>query len=157
MHRTDERLSSRRGFLKSIMSTALSVSVFSSLVGRARADVPDINQIEDISTCPTTCKIRVQIRHANPSDSHYIDTVKVDVDGQITQYPLEPQDTNPFTVDLNLENTRENPNVTASAHCNLHGWGTWSNPIQIPEFPAPIIATIAILATSLLMFRNAKK
>ncbi len=79
------------------------------------------------------------------------------MDGQINQFSLEPQDTNPFTVDLELGEIQGTPNVKARANCNLHGWSGWSDQIEIPEFPIPIIITFVALASTLLMARNLKK
>ena len=92
-----------------------------------QADVPDIQYIQDISPCPKTCKLKVQIRHANPTSTHYIDRVELEVDGHITPYTLEVQTTDPFTVELGLFKTPENSNIKARAHCTVHGWGTWFN------------------------------
>ncbi len=156
MDKSSERHLSRRGFLKSISFAALSTAFFSSFAKRAGADVPDILQIENVSQ-DSMGKVSLEIRHANPSTNHYVDIVEVDVEGQIMQFNLQPQDGNPFTVELELGEIQGKPNVKGRANCNLHGWSGWSDQIEIPELPIPVIVILSALATTMLMVRNTKK
>jgi desulfoferrodoxin (superoxide reductase-like protein) len=155
MDRANEKLVSKRGFLKSVSLAIISTAALLTFPRSAGADVPDVLQIENISQ-DSMGKVRLEIKHANPNNNHYVDSAEVDVDGQITQFNLEPQNSNPFTVELELGEIQGTPDAKARAHCNLHGWSGWSDQIEIPEFPTPIIAIFAALAASLFMIRKAR-
>jgi desulfoferrodoxin (superoxide reductase-like protein) len=117
--------------------------------GTVVADVPDVLQIQNISQ-GSAGRIRLEIRHASPSSSHYVDTVEVEIEGQVKHFDLQPQSNNPFTVELDLGDIQGTPGVRARAHCNLHGWSAWSNQITVPEFPAIEAAVLLVMAASLL-------
>lgn len=156
MSRFNWKLVSRRVFLKALPLAALSAVVSSSSVKRAKADVPDVLQIENISQ-DSNGKIRLKIRHANPSIFHYVDAIDVDVNGKVTQFSLPPYDIDPFTVELDLGEIQGNPTVRAKARCNIHGWSAWSSAVIIPEFSALAMTLSLALAASLFILRNAKK
>jgi len=157
MSRYNDKLVTRRVFLRSASLAAISAVALSSLIKGAEANVPTVLQIENISQ-DSMGKIRLQITHANPSTCcHYVDLVEVDVNGQVKQFTLKPQSSDPFTVELDLGQVQGTPNVRARAHCITHGWSDWSNQIPVPEFPATAIAVFMALAASLFMIRKAKK
>lgn len=139
----------RRDFLKLSLLSALG---WLNLVRKAEANLPDV-EIENISQ-GSMGKIRVEVKHENPSSSHYVDVIEVDVNGQIVQFsPCACKQTNDvFTVDVPLGEVEGSPNVKARGHCTVHGWGPWSNQIRIPEFAGAAMA-IAALAASLFMTR----
>jgi desulfoferrodoxin (superoxide reductase-like protein) len=147
----------RRGYLKSAAITAFSSLLVTSFARKVEADVPDVQVIENISQ-DSAGRIRVQIRHANPTDTHYIDSVEVDVEGQMMQFQqLSPQDTEVFTLEFDLGEIEGTPNVTARSHCTIHGWGDWSDQIQIPEFPSAVVVAFGVLAASLLLLKKGRK
>jgi len=156
MSRFDGKLVSRRVFLRSASLAAISAVALSSFIERTEANVPTVLQIENISQ-DSMGRVRLQVSHANPTSSHYVDLVEVDVNGQVTQFNQQPQSSDPFTLVLDLGQVQGTPNVKARAHCNLHGWSDWSNQIPVPEFPATAIAVFMALAASLFMIRKAKK
>ena len=156
MSRSNGKLVSRRVFLRSASIAAISTVALSGLIQRAEANVPTVLQIENISQ-DSMGRVRLEITHSNPSSSHYVDTVEVDVNGQVTPFNLQPQDSDPFTVELDLGAIQGTPNVMARAHCIIHGWSGWSNQIPVPEFPATALAVFIALAASLFLIRNAKK
>ena len=157
MSPSGEKLVTRRVFLRSASLAALSVVALSGFIKGAEANVPTVLQVENISQ-DSMGKIRLQVSHANPSTCcHYVDLVEVDVSGQVTQFSLQPQNSDPFTVELDLGQVEGTPNVRARAHCNTHGWGDWSNQVPVPEFPATAMAVFMALAASLFMIKNAKK
>ena len=156
MTRSNEKLVSRRVFLRSASLAALSVVALSSFIKGAEANVPTVVQVENISQ-GSIGKIRLQISHANPSSSHYVDLVEVDVNGQVTQFNQQPQNTDPFTLELDLGQVQGTPNVRARVHCNTHGWSDWSNQVPVPEFPATAMAVFMALAASLFMIKKTKK
>jgi len=156
MTRSNEKLVSRRVFLRSASLAALSVVALSSFIKGAEANVPTVLQVENISQ-GSIGTVRLQVSHANPSSSHYVDLVEVDVGGQVTQSSLQPQNSDPFTVELDLGQVEGTPNVRARVHCIVHGWGDWSSQVPVPEFPATAMAVFIALAASLFMIKNAKK
>lgn len=145
-----------RRFLRFVLLATVSVLTVSGATVIAVADVPDVLQIEDMSQ-GSMGKIRLQIRHLDPSSIHYIDMVEVDINGQFSKFNLQPQSANPFTVELDLGQFQGKPNVKARAHCIIHGWSAWSDQIQIPEFSNVGATLLAAMATSLLIGRRTKK
>lgn len=156
MIRFNRKRVSRRAFLKSLYLAALSVIVLSSFVYTVKADIPTVLQVENISQ-GSRGRIRLTIMHANPTSSHYVYEVSVDVNGKVTKFPLQPQTTDPFTVELDLGEIQGTPNIKAKASCNLHGDGGWSNPIVIPEFPAIALTLFIALATSMIIIKKTWK
>ncbi len=156
MRRSSGKLVSRRVFLKSASLAAISTEALSSLIQRVEANIPTVLQVENISQ-GSAGRIRLQITHSNPSSGHYVDIIEVDVDGQVTPFNLQPQDSDPFTVELDLGAIQGTPSVRARAHCTIHGCSGWSNQIPVPEFPATALAVFIALAASLFVMRNAKK
>ena len=142
--------------LKIMLLTTISAMAISSVAVNVRADVPQVIQIENISQ-DSTGMIRLTIAHINPTGSHYVDTVEVDLNGQVTTRQLQPQSNNPFTIDIEAGQLQQQPNVRVRAHCNLHGWGAWSNTIQVPEFTEIGVAIFVALAASLLIIRRTRK
>lgn len=141
---------SLRFFLLS-MCGALLVILLLGHAGIAVANVPDVLQIENISQ-GSAGRVRLEIAHLNPSGGHYVDVIEVQVAGVTKEFDLQPQSSNPFTVELDLGELQGTPDVRARAHCNLHGWSTWSQTIAVPEFPE--VATVAsALFVALLAFR----
>jgi desulfoferrodoxin (superoxide reductase-like protein) len=147
MQRTSSRL-----FLGS-MCLLLAAILLLGNAGTAAANVPTVLQIENISQ-GSAGKIRLQIAHEPPpalGPAHYVDMVEVQVAGVTKQFNLQPQSTSPFTVELDLGAVQGTPDVTARAHCNLHGWSDWSQTITVPEFPTMAIITSTLLATMLVI------
>ena len=136
----------------------------SSYVGRAAAAKPSIVSIENISAKlydRIDAKIDVQIRHDNPSKSHYVDIVEYDFMDSVAQVKLDPQTTSPFNVIIPLGAIAgggavggEEPPVKVRAHCTVDGWGDWSNPVTVPEFPIAPIAAFVALAASLIVINR---
>ncbi|WP_455367353.1 hypothetical protein [[Eubacterium] cellulosolvens] len=147
---------SRRFFIKTLSLTALSAIITSSVIRRTSADVPDVLQIENISQ-ELQSKIRLQIRHANPNNNHYVDIIEVDIGGQIKSFNLQPQSSNPFTEDFELNDIQGTPEIKARAHCNLHGWSSWSNQIVIPEFSTGIFFALTSFIAALAILGRTKK
>lgn len=147
---------SRRVFLKALSLATVSAVVLSNSVKRAKADIPTVLTIENISQ-DSQGKISLEVRHAVPSSFHYVNLIEVDVAGQVKQFTQQPQASNPFTVELDLGEIQGTPNVRARARCNLHGWSAWSTAVIIPEFSSIAMTLSMALAASLFILRNAKK
>ena len=91
--------------------------------------------------------------------SHYVDNIKVNVEGNIQNFPQGGPHTyydtgnHYFNVTVGpITGITGTPTATVSAHCNLHGDSTsnWTGPI--PEFSMPILLLALILATSVAFF-----
>lgn len=139
-----------------LLLATISIMIFSSTVNAVRADVPNILQIENISQ-DSAGKIRLQITHASPSANHYVDMVEVDINGQLTRYDRQPQSSDTFTVELDLGQIQGKPTVKARAHCNVHGWSSWSGGIPVPEFSQVGLTVLAALVATLFVLRRTWK
>jgi desulfoferrodoxin (superoxide reductase-like protein) len=137
-------------YFRVVFLGAFSLLTLFSMIPMANANVPSVLQINNISQ-GSSGKISVQISHSSPTPSHYVDTVEVDVSGQVKQFSLQPQTSDPFTVELDLGQLQGTANVRARAHCTLHGWGSWSNQIAVPEF-SELGATILLAFLGYLLF-----
>jgi len=66
-------------------------------------------------------------------------------------------------VQFNIGELTEEPTVRARAVCTIHGWSSWSNSVQVPEFsliqPILILAivSIAVLLLKSKIYRSKKK
>jgi desulfoferrodoxin (superoxide reductase-like protein) len=126
------------------------------MIPLAKANVPSVLQINNISQ-GSSGRISLQISHSSPTSSHYVDMVEVDVSGQVKQFSLQPQTTDPFTIELDLGQVQGTPNVKARAHCTLHGWGNWSNQIALPEFSGLGATILLAYAACLFVMRRVTK
>ena len=141
-----------RDLLGLFLLTMMSLAILSGAVRSVWADVPTILQMENLSQ-GSMGKVRLLIRHQNPSGGHYVDIVEIDVAGNIKSFNFQPQNFDPFMVDLYLQ-LQGSPNVKVRAHCNLHGWSGWSGEIQIPEFSEVGATFLAALVMVLLIARR---
>jgi desulfoferrodoxin (superoxide reductase-like protein) len=149
-----------KGFLKLLMLTSLVFALFSFLVEEVYADVPTVLQIENL-TEGSLGKIRIHVRHANPSSSHYVDQLEIfgrSGSQSLTKIlTLQPQSSNPFTVEASEEVPGSyliNAYVKVRAHCNLHGWSNWSDEVQVPEFHELASIVLMAMTVSILLLRK---
>jgi len=136
----------------------LSLLAILNVTDPVSANVPSVLRIDNISQ-GSSGRIRLQISHLNPSATHYVDMVEVanDATGQITQFNLQPQSSNPFTVEFDLGQLQGTPYIRARAHCTLDGWSTWSNSTPAPEFTEAGAMMVMAFAGSLLMTRKVRR
>jgi hypothetical protein len=127
-----------------------------NMIPMVSANVPSVLQINNISQ-GSSGRISVQISHSGPTSSHYVDIVEVDVSGQVKQFSLQPQTSDPFTVELDLGQLQGTANVKVRAHCTLHGWSNWSSQIPVPEFGELGATIILVFAGYLLVSRRVAK
>ena len=76
------------------------------------------------------------------------------LDLSVQSFNLQAQNSNPFTVELDLGQIQGTPNVKVRAHCNMHGWSDWSSEVQVPEFSEVGVTVLAALAAALLITRR---
>jgi hypothetical protein len=129
-------------YFRVLFLVAFSLLTMFSMIPMANANVPTVLQINNISQGSSGRK-SLQISHSSPSPSHYVDMVEVDVNGPVKQFSLQPQTSDPFTIELDLGQLQRTANVRARAHCTIHGWSNWSNQITVPELGATIVLAFA--------------
>ena len=115
------------------------------------ADVPSIFSIEPWTSGSETI-LNITIRHSSPTGSHYVDLIQVDIEGIVNDVGLNSQSASPFVAEYNIGELIGEPSVKVRAHCNLHGWGSWSTSQVIPEFPSWIILPLFVAVTMTVMF-----
>lgn len=127
----------RRDFLKMAMITGVSVIAIGGLAAPVSADIPDVTKIS-IEMEGEDAVIVFEIRHADPTSNHYVDTIQVS-----GTYPLllnNPSQTDDvFTYKHNLGKVEGTITIIARAHCTLHDWGsstTYTTTITTPT-PGP--------------------
>ncbi|UCE43628.1 MAG: hypothetical protein JSV57_04525 [Candidatus Bathyarchaeota archaeon] len=120
------------------------------------ADVPDVLSVEPwISGADTI--LNITVRHASPTSSHYIDVVEVDIEGDVQTINLDPPQSAPtFLVQYNMGEITETPTVQTRAHCNFHGWSSWSEPVVVPEFPAIYLLLMLVIVSIVVLGLKSK-
>jgi len=137
----------KNAFITLFIASFLLASLLSVTI--VKADVPSVLQID-----VEEGKITVEVRHASPSSSHYVETVEVRVDGEVYEVDLDPQSETVFEVEVPLENV-DLTYFEVRVKCISHGWGNWSSygveePADdkggIPGFPLlSLLAGMALL------------
>ena len=123
----------------------LSVSFFS--IEKVFANIPSMLDI-NISEDGANFILNIEISHSNPTASHYVNSIEVELNGELEQISdLEPQTETVFTYQHDIvEPTYESLRVRA--HCTPHGWSAWKNvdPIEptTPFLLTPLGITIII-------------
>ena len=113
------------------------------------ADVPAVVNIESWTSGSNTI-LNITVRHSSPTSSHYVNIVEIDIDGTVETVNLSSQSSATFVVQYNMGGEIDMPEVIARAHCTLHGWSNWSEPVVIPEF-SPIYLLLILTMGSLLI------
>lgn len=122
-------------------------------VAPVKAIVPQVQNVTVWNSGGETI-LNITVYHTPVEASHHVDEIEVDVDGSITSFPVDQPSTT-FTFQANLGQITGTPSARARAHCNVHGWSSWSSPLQIPEFPSWIILPLFVIATLVvLIYRN---
>jgi peptide/nickel transport system substrate-binding protein len=103
---------------------ALTVLLFSTLITPISADTPAVLEIE-VSTGADTTKLTITVRHNNPTSSHYVNKIDVEVDDDVQQITIsEAQTSTQFTITHDIGQS-EYQRVRVRANCNIHGWSSW--------------------------------
>ena len=95
------------------------------LITSVSADVPAVLEISK-EIQGTNTILNLKIRHNNPSQSHYVDTIEAQVDDKLIRVDLTPQNEATFTYKIDLGQIDQNALVKVRANCNLHGWSLWA-------------------------------
>ena len=125
------------------------------------ADVPSVLSIEPWARGDESL-LNITVTHSSPTSSHYVNVVEVDINGSIQAISLLPQSTTTFVIQYELAGGTDELTVQARAHCNLHGWSSWSGSGQgDANFPLPptivIVAAALIIIIVLLLLRSRSK
>ncbi len=145
-------------FLRINTSRLIFVIIFSGLLASSVITITFANFSEPpkiwILPQDANDEIMIEITHPGPittgckCDYHYIDMIQTDIDGQLKLYDVLPDDqiNDTIALELSIDGGKEKSFIRARAHCNLNGWGPWSEQIQIPEFPEAVpILTISLI------------
>lgn len=106
----------------------------------AYADVPSVFGLtREVEGGGTT--LVVEVRHNDPSSTHYINTVEIDVDGKVDRKTnLTPQTATTFKLRYPVDAGAKK--IQVRVNCNVHGWSPWASEEQkdgsgggIPGFP----------------------
>jgi hypothetical protein len=159
----------RRILLESVALVVIVAISASAFVGTAAATVPTIVSVVNTSyvvgspqasgSNDVQVYVKAQINHAQPTATHYVDSIEVDFMGATQQFAQKPQSSDSFSVDLFLGTVPDwqlanKPAARVRAHCTVDGWSAWSDPVPIPEFPVATIVAFAALAASLFITRR---
>jgi desulfoferrodoxin (superoxide reductase-like protein) len=149
---------SRIGFLVFLSLAFVFASVVFLIPNPVFADVPGVLSV-DPWTDGTETILNITVRHFGPTSSHYVDMIQVDIDGTVENVNLDPQSINPFVMQYSMGDVSSEPSVRVRTHCNLHGWGSWTEPQVIPEFPSTllILVILGVFAVTLIFYRGKVK
>jgi desulfoferrodoxin (superoxide reductase-like protein) len=83
--------------------------------------------------------VTLKVNHQSPTQSHYVNWVEVDYNGNISRYIQSPQSQLSFEVKANLGSVTDLPtSVKVRANCILHGANSWvTMPIYVLTVLAP--------------------
>jgi hypothetical protein len=100
--------------------------------------------------------LNVTINHDQatvPPSNHYINSIVVEIDGVPNTVSLtDNQTTQPFVAQYNMGQVTGTPTVRVRGHCNVHGNGSFSAPVQVPEFSVILLVIFALMSTLSLFF-----
>jgi len=137
--------------------------IFALLTVNVLADVPSTISITRRSEGGNTI-IDVKVRHADPSTSHYISQINLDLDGTVKSFTGLPKATAAEAIySLNIGPVSPKA-VKAQAVCNLHGAGSYYSEagtngtgggVGIPAYLIGALVIGALLGVAvLLILRN---
>ncbi len=109
-----------------VVCVAIFFLVLSSSVTLVFANIPTVLQIITEKRGEDTV-ITLTITHSSPSSNHYVDRIDIKVNGVLRIITdLQPQTTETFNYTYVWGKVDSIENVTARAHCNIHGWSSWA-------------------------------
>jgi desulfoferrodoxin (superoxide reductase-like protein) len=127
-----------------LVISSFSICIIS--VAPVKAIVPQVQDVVIWNSGGETI-LNITVYHTPvPTLLHHVDQIEVDVDGSITSFPVD-QPSITFTFQANLGQITGTPSARVRAHCNVHGWSPWSEPLQIPEFSSWIILPLSLIST----------
>jgi hypothetical protein len=122
-----------------------SFSIYMVSVTPVKANIPQVQDVIVWNSGSETI-LNITVFHTPVTALHHVDEIEVDVGGSITSFPVDQPSTT-FVFPANLGQIAGTPSVRARAHDTVHGWSSWSTPLQVPEFPSWILLLLFITAT----------
>ncbi len=132
-----------------------SLSIWMGFVTLVEAIVPQVQDVIVWNTAGDTI-LNITVYHTPVTTIHHVDQIEVDVEGNITSFPVD-QPSETFVTPVNLGQTTGTPSTRVRARCTIHGWSSWSEPFLIPEFTLCTMLFALILVTSLAVFLRYRK
>jgi hypothetical protein len=127
-----------------------SSSIFIVSVAPVEAIVPQVQDVIVWNNGGDTI-LNITVHHTPVTVLHHVDRIEVDVDGSITNYPVDQPSTT-FIFQANLGQITGTPSARVRAHCTVDGWSIWFETLQIPEFTSWIILPLFMTATFIVIF-----
>lgn len=120
--------------LRSVLFAALFLLASVLVVNTVFADVPVVNSVKPWTRASDShLVLNITVTHRNYYTGHYVDTVRVDVNGTINTVNLSPPQIVTFVVEYDVGVVAADLTVRAMAHCTVHGSSSWSSPVQIGD------------------------
>jgi hypothetical protein len=144
----------RLGMLMVILVSLLPVII-------SYANVPSMLNIK-IEISGDSTILLLEVAHSNPTSTHFVNVVEVELGDEELSLTLEPQTSGSFTVEVEVDSIPET--LRARSKCTTHGWSQWRRFTTdtengggggIPGFP--IESIVLGLITALIVYRYALK
>ncbi|MEM3403848.1 MAG: hypothetical protein QXJ17_04890 [Nitrososphaeria archaeon] len=135
------------------------------LIESIYADVPEVVEVKR-ELQGTDTILNLKIRHSNPSQSHYVDIIEIQINEKLYKINLTPQGETVFVYQANLGQVDQSAQLKVRVNCNLHGWSGWVTletttttkptiiPIGTKNMTVQIILALAILFGALLAVKK---
>ena len=103
----------------------------------------------------TSTTVELSIRHiSGGAGGEYVNQAEVKVGDKVYTITILPGGGERITESVDLGVITGTPTVQARARCSADGWGDWTSPVTIPEFPiTPVVLFIAALTMMALSLR----
>ncbi|MEM2118207.1 MAG: hypothetical protein QW386_04230 [Candidatus Bathyarchaeia archaeon] len=133
-----------------IIALGMLILYFGNPTPRAFAGIPAVTNVIVWNDGGDTV-LNVTVSHSPQSQTipHYLDSIEVNVDGDIQTFTVNFRPETTFTVPCNLGPISGTPTATVRAHCNIDGYGSWYGPVQIPEFPNSLLPLMLLFTLSI--------
>ena len=104
--------------------------------------------------------LNITVVHNGYYSGHYVIWIQVNVSDTLQQIsltdssPVDQTVSSTFVVPYDMGVVSDNPTVQAQAYCTLHGSGSWSTVLTVPEFSSlQLVLILVVLTVAALFFR----
>ena len=104
--------------------------------------------------------LNITVVHNGYHSEHYVNWIPLNVSGAFhtidmnDSWPVDQTVSSTFVVPHDIGVVTDNPTVQAQAYCTVHGEGSWSTILTVPEFSSlQLILVLVILTIAALFFR----
>jgi len=141
--------------LEALLSLSILLLLGIDFITPVSAGIPTVNNVVVWGSGGHTI-LNVTVTHIPASPlAHYVNRIEINVSGTNHIFNVV-QNTTTFTYPCDLGVIEGTPSATVRAHCNVDGYGSWTEPIQVPEFPLHLMLLVLILLTSLVLLASRK-